>query len=281
MPNEDLRKNTNRITVVEFQPDTDEFIEQIINNPTLNISHSILKTDNYKKLFQEIGKIDQGLTPYEVSRFEATVKTIVVTAGEVGKLDSFLVSSQNLDTLPEDIKKRRIVVALGDKKNMFVNPSYVDYVEDYFNDGGTFLPEVALRFIANENTQARIPFVKYLKDVDFSKYEFLSKKQKHKLNTRISVMGHLQSLIDSVPKSNKKDYDTLASILELSAPNTRKLELIAYNIKKFSPDEILDYINSDVLPVLRDNYFNNAPEISAQRRLLLAYDLLVNGDFEQ
>ncbi|HEL1057811.1 TPA: hypothetical protein TVE88_000936, partial [Streptococcus equi subsp. zooepidemicus] len=281
LPNEDLRKNTNRITVVEFQPDTDEFIEQIINNPTLNISHSILKTDNYKKLFQEIGKIDQGLTPYEVSRFEATVKTIVVTAGEVGKLDSFLVSSQNLDTLPEDIKKRRIVVALGDKKNMFVNPSYVDYVEDYFNDGGTFLPEVALRFIANENTQARIPFVKYLKDVDFSKYEFLSKKQKLKLNTRISVMGHLQSLIDSVPKSNKKDYDTLASILELSAPNTRKLELIAYNIKKFSPDEILDYINSDVLPVLRDNYFNNAPEISAQRRLLLAYDLLVNGDFEQ
>ncbi|HEL1321905.1 TPA: hypothetical protein TVS12_001887 [Streptococcus equi subsp. zooepidemicus] len=84
-----------------------------------------------------------------------------------------------------------------------------------------------------------------------------------------------------MPKSNKKDYDTLASILELSAPNTRKLELIAYNIKKFSPDEILNYINSDVLPVLRDNYFNNAPEISAQRRLLLAYDLLVNGDFEQ
>lgn len=278
LPSEDLRKNTNRITVVEFQPDTVEFVEQIINNPTLSISHSILKTDNYKKLFQEIGKIDQGLTPYEVSRFEKTVKTIVVTAGEVGKLDSFLVSSQNLETLPEDIKKRRIVVALGDKKNMFVNPSYVDYVEDYFNDGGSFLPEVALRFIANENTQARIPFVKYLKDIDFSKYEFLSKKQKDKLTRRISVMGNLQSLIDSVPNSNKKDYDDLESILDLSAPKTRKLELIAYNIRKFSPEDILGYINSDILPVLKDNYFNNAPELSAQRRLLLAYDLLVNGD---
>ncbi|HEL1612851.1 TPA: SIR2 family protein [Streptococcus suis] len=278
LPSEDLRKNTNRITVVEFQPNTVEFIEQIINNPTLSISHSILKTDNYKKLFQEIGKIDQGLTPYEVSRFEKTVKTIVVTAGEVGKLDSFLVSSQNLETLPEDIKKRRIVVALGDKKNMFVNPSYVDYVEDYFNDGGSFLPEVALRFIANENTQARIPFVKYLKDIDFSKYEFLSKKQKDKLTRRISVMGNLQSLIDSVPNSNKKDYDDLESILDLFAPKTRKLELIAYNIRKFSPEDILGYINSDILPVLKDNYFNNAPELSAQRRLLLAYDLLVNGD---
>lgn len=278
LPSEDLRKNTNRITVVEFQPNTVEFVEQIINNPTLSISHSILKTDNYKKLFQEIGKIDQGLTPYEVSRFEKTVKTIVVTAGEVGKLDSFLVSSQNLETIPEDIKKRRIVVALGDKKNMFVNPSYVDYVEDYFNDGGSFLPEVALRFIANENTQARIPFVKYLKDIDFSKYEFLSKKLKDKLTRRISVMGNLQSLIDSVPNSNKKDYDDLESILDLSAPKTRKLELIAYNIRKFSPEDILGYINSDILPVLKDNYFNNAPELSAQRRLLLAYDLLVNGD---
>ncbi|MDW8719393.1 hypothetical protein Q7W10_00035 [Streptococcus suis] len=91
-------------------------------------------------------------------------------------------------------------------------------------------------------------------------------------------MGNLQSLIDSVPNSNKKDYDDLESILDLFVPKARKLELIAYNIRKFSPEDILGYINSDILPVLKDNYFNNAPELSAQRRLLLAYDLLVNGD---
>lgn len=280
LPNDDLRKNTNRITVVEFQLNTDEFDEQTINNPILGISHSIIKTDNYMKLFQLLGKIDQGLTPYEVNRFEATVKKIVMTAGEAGKLDSFLVSSRNLDTLPEDIKKRRIVVALGDKKNMFVNPGYVDYVEDYFNDGATFLPDVALRFIANENPQARIPFVKYLKDIDFSKYEFLSKRQKEKLNKRISNMGTLQCLIDTVLKYNKKDYDNIQDILSLDSSDSKKIELIVYNIKKFNPSEILAYINSDILPVLRDNYFNNVPELSAQRRLLLAYDLLVNGEFE-
>lgn len=280
LPNDDMRKNTNRITVVEFQSSTDEFDEQIINNPALSISHSIVKTDNYLKLFQLLGKIDQGLTPYEVNRFEATVKKIVMTAGEAGKLDSFLVSSQNLDTLPEDIKKRRIVVALGDKKNMFVNPGYVDYVEDYFNDGATFLPEVALRYIANENPQARIPFVKYLTDIDFSKYEFLSKRQKEKLHKRISNMGTLQSLIDTVTKYHKKDYDNIQNILALDASDFKKIELIVYNIKKFHPSEILDYINNDILPVLRDNYNNNVSELSAQRRLLLAYDLLVNGEFE-
>lgn len=278
LPNEDLRKNTNRITVVEYQENKDDFDEQIVNNPTINISHSILKTNNYKRLFQEIGKIDQGLTPYEVSKFESTIKKIVITFGVEGKLDSFLVSSENLDKLPEDLKNRRIIVALGDKKNIFVNPNFVEYVEDYFNDGGTFLPEVALRFIANENPQTRLPIVKYLKDVDFSKYSFLSPKEKSKLEARISNMGKLQYLIDTIPRTNKKDYEKIEDILKLPCKKTKKLELLTYNIKKFSPDEILEYINSEILPSLRESYFNKTTDLSAQRRLLLAYDLFKNGD---
>lgn len=278
LPNEDLRKNTNRITVVEYQESKDDFDEQIVNNPTINISHSILKTNNYKRLFQEIGKIDQGLTPYEVSKFESTIKKIVITFGVEGKLDSFLVSSENLDKLPEDLKNRRIIVALGDKKNIFVNPNFVEYVEDYFNDGGTFLPEVALRFIANENPQTRLPIVKYLKDVDFSKYSFLSPKEKSKLEARISNMGKLQYLIDTIPRTNKKDYEQIEDILKLPCKKTKKLELLTYNIKQFSPDEILEYINSEILPSLRESYFNKTTDLSAQRRLLLAYDLFKNGD---
>lgn len=281
LPNNDMRKNNNRITVVEYEEGNHAFTEQIVNNPSLNISHSILKTDNYKQIFSDIGKINQGLTPYEVNRFQESVKTIVITAGKIGKLDSYLVSPQSLETLPEDIKKQRIVVALGDKKNMFVNPSYVDYVEDYFNDGGTFLPEVALRFIANENTQARLPFVKYLKDIDYDKFEFLSKKQKEKISKRIEKMGALRDVIDTVPKHNKKIYNNLKNILKLGVPKTRELELIAYNIERIPIDTVLDYINIKVIPVLRDNYNNNVSELSAQRRLLLAYDLISNGDLRQ
>ena len=275
-----MRKNNNRITVVEYEQGNHEFNEQIVNNTDLSISHSIIKTDNFKKIYTEIAKINQGLTPYEVSRFQESVKSIVISAGKKGKLDSYLVSPQNIDSLPEDIKQRRIVVALGDKKNMFVNPSYVDYVEDYFNDGGTFLPEVALRFIANENTQARLPFVKYLKDVDYEKFEFLSKKQKEKISKRIEKMGALRDIVDTVPKNNKREYSNLNSILLLNAPKTRELELIAYNIERIPINNIIDYINKNVIPNLQENYNNNAPELSAQRRLLLAYDLIANGDIK-
>lgn len=278
LPDDDIRKNSNRITVVEFSSGESDFVEQIINNPDLNISHAIIKTDNYLKLYQEICKIDQGLTPHEVSRFEGLIKDIVITAGKKGKLDSYLVSPQNLDNLPEDLRRRRLVVALGDKKNMFVNPSLIDYIEDYFIDGAAFLPEVSLRFIANENTQARIPFIKHVRNMDFENFDFLNTRQKKKIRARIDKMGNISEIINTVPKSNKREYDNLEDILKLQAPTTRELELIAYNIRNFTHGEVFEYINNYILPVLADNYNNSAPELSAQRRLLLAYDLLVNGD---
>ncbi|MFR1968276.1 MAG: SIR2 family protein [Streptococcus salivarius] len=94
LPNDDMRKNNNRITVVEYEKDNHDFTEQIVNNPSLNISHSILKTDNYKQIFSDIGKINQGLTPYEVNRFQESVKTIA-SCSKI-KLDSYLVIAKIL-----------------------------------------------------------------------------------------------------------------------------------------------------------------------------------------
>ena len=93
-------------------------------------------------------------------------------------------------------------------------------------------------------------------------------------------MGTLQNIIDTVPKNNKKEYSDLQTILELNAPKTKELELIAFNIENIPQDTVLDYINSEVIPVLQDNYNDNASELSAQRRLLLAYDLISNGNLK-
>lgn len=278
LPNDDVRKNSNRITIVEYLEGSSDFTEQIVNNTNLSISHSVIKTDNYLRLYQEISKINQGLTPYEVSKYEATIKDIVVTAGHKGKLDSYLVSPQNLNTLPEDIRKRRIVVALGDKKNMFVNPSIPDYIEDYFFDDASFLPEVSLPVIAGEHTTARLPFVKYVKNINFKEFDFLSSRSKKKIERRISEMGELQKIIDSIPRTNKKRYSTLKEILAVSGKMTKKLEIIVFNIRDLDRGEVLKFINDNILNEFRNNYNNGLPIVTQQRRLLLAYDLLVNGD---
>ena len=93
-------------------------------------------------------------------------------------------------------------------------------------------------------------------------------------------MGALRDIVDTVPKNNKREYSNLNSILLLNAPKTRELELIAYNIERIPINNIIDYINKNVIPNLQENYNNNAPELSAQRRLLLAYDLIANGDIK-
>ena len=277
LPDGDVRKNSSRITVVEYSSGEDELIEQIVNNNLLNISYSTIKTDNYSKIYKEISKINQGLTAYEVSKYESLVKNIIITAGAKGKLDSHLVSPQNLDSLSEEIKKRRLVVALGDKKNMFVNPSIPDYVEDYFLDNASFLPEVSLPVIAGEHTTARIPFVKYVKNINYQEYDFLSTRSKRKIKRRISEMGSLQKLIDSIPKTNKKEYSTLEEILNSPGKMNKKLEFIVYNIKHLDRLKLLNFIQNNVLTEFRNNY-NNSLSTSQQRRLLLAYDLLENGD---
>lgn len=61
---------------------------------------------------------------------------------------------------------------------------------------------------------------------------------------------------------------------------TRTLELMSYNIDNINLDELYQYILKNVLPNFKGNYNNNAPELSAQRRLLLAYDLKKNGEIE-
>ncbi|MFP3823928.1 SIR2 family protein, partial [Streptococcus sp. TATVAM-FAB21] len=109
LPNDDLRKTSNRITVVDYQEGQNEFTEQIVNNPSINISHSIIKTDNYSELYREIIKIDQGLSPYEVSLFESKIKNIIVTAGANGKLSSVLVAPRDLETMPEDVQNKHLV----------------------------------------------------------------------------------------------------------------------------------------------------------------------------
>lgn len=212
-----------------------------------------------------------------MSKYESEVKNIIITAGAKGKLDSHLVSPQNLDSLSEETKKRRIVVALGDKKNMFVNPSIPDYVEDYFLDNASFLPEVSLPVIAGEHTTARIPFVKYVKNINYQEYDFLSTRNKRKIERRISDMGSLQKLIDSIPKTNKKEYSTLEEILNSPGKMNKKLEIIVYNIKHLDRLKLFNFIQNNVLTEFRNNY-NNSLSTSQQRRLLLAYDLLENGD---
>ncbi|WP_019795081.1 SIR2 family protein [Streptococcus sobrinus] len=278
LPDEDVRKNSDRITIVEYKKGERTLTERIVSHPDLHISYNLIETDNFKLVYDKLSSINQGLTPYEINKYESAIRNIVLTAGNKGKLDSYLISPSDIETLPEDIKDKRIVVALGDKKNIFVNPGITEYIEDYFFDDASFLPEVALRFIANEHPHARIPISKYLRNVEYKNFSFLSEKQKNKIDKRIEA-STLDN-IKKVPKGNRESFHSISDIINSGSKVTRTLELMSYNIDNINLDELYQYILKNVLPNFKGNYNNNAPELSAQRRLLLAYDLKKNGEIE-
>lgn len=278
LPSNDLRKNCNRITIIEFDEEQNDLSEQIVNNTDLGISHGLIKTNNFSNLYEQISEINQGLTPHEINKYQSMIKNIILTAGHKGKLDSYLVSPKDMKNFSDPLQNSRLVVAIGDKKNMFVNPSLPDYIDDYFYDDASFLPEVSFKVIANENPKARLPFVKHLKYYNPQSADFLNTRDRNKLANRLQSMGKLSDIINTIPKQNKKVYSNLQKILDSKGNDSKKLEIIAYNIERLDKKKVWDYIKKNILTTFRNNYNNGTPIVSQQRRLLLAYDLLINGD---
>ena len=117
LPNEDIRKTINRISIIDYSPNEEKIVEEMMRDHELDIGYLLIKTDNYKSFYDQISTINEGLSPHEVLRYQKAIKNIVISAGSKGKLDSVLVSPNQMEDLEEQIREgKNIVVALGNKK---------------------------------------------------------------------------------------------------------------------------------------------------------------------
>ncbi|EFN7311025.1 hypothetical protein EJO63_25870, partial [Escherichia coli] len=117
LPREDGRKSAERIILIEYKENEQEVVPKQITDQQLQITYTSVKTDNYKQIYDEISAVDEGLSPYDVLRYQRAIKTLIINEGEKGHLDTLLVSPSDLDRLEESVKQgKNLVVALGDKK---------------------------------------------------------------------------------------------------------------------------------------------------------------------
>ncbi|HGT9221482.1 TPA: SIR2 family protein, partial [Escherichia coli] len=120
LPREDGRKSAERIILIEYKENEQEVVPKQITDQQLQITYTSVKTDNYKQIYDEISAVDEGLSPYDVLRYQRAIKTLIINEGEKGHLDTLLVSPSDLDRLEESVKQgKNLVVALGDKKYVF------------------------------------------------------------------------------------------------------------------------------------------------------------------
>lgn len=283
LPKEDSRISENKIILIEHKKGYMNLDEKVVHDSEIG-SYTLIRTDNYKLIYDKISSINQGLTPYEIRRYQDVIKKLIITEGKKGTLDAVLLSLKEIDELENDISMNKpIAVALGDKKYMYVMPDLITYIRDYIFEENNILPTIALKFIAREPIKARIPFSRYISEIEDINKLGLDPSEKENLKNKVNkYMQTLDQLIDGVGNSNKKEYSDLYDIWnDKNYGKSKKIEMIIYNIRRIDINELDYFIKEEAFPLLKKSIADTSSGLkSALRKLFYAYDLLINGDLK-
>lgn len=282
LPKEDGRKSAERIILIQHKLNEQVVAKKQITDQQLQITYTSIETDNYKKIYDEISAVDEGLSPYDVLRYQRAIKTLIENEGEKGNLDTLLVSPSDLDRLEESVKQgKNLVVALGDKKYVFTQIKEINYLEDYLFEKHEISNKLAIEFITGTNNTLRIPFSRIAKSCNFNELN-LSQKSINGLNQRIERNGKLDHLISSVILDRinaEKSFDNITAIKSGAFSKQKELLIVIKNIKKLQIDDLESYVKFDAFPQFKTCENNNLK--TEYRKLFLAYDLLVFGDIDK
>lgn len=281
LPQEGLSKSANRILIVDWDKGINTLQETQMTSTEngKNFSYTLIKTDNYKSLFNKLQSIDEGVSPYEVRKFEDIIKKIVVSKGQKQALDAYLVSPKNLDELDKKIDSgEKIVVALGDTKNIFVTPTIVDYFKDYVSERFEIIPQNALRFIANAQQTGRFPMLHHFNNINIDEVP-LEKYEKKRIKTKIeNDESSLQKLKITINPSNRIKFKNLDDILNSNMKLAKKLDCITFNISHLNFEEVEGVIKHQILDEFCKLYKSREPnrgmEKTAYRKLFVAWDII-------
>ncbi|WP_158596008.1 SIR2 family protein [Lactobacillus sp. ESL0259] len=275
-----IREAAERIGVVEYNEGHQDIVETTME--TDGVHYTNISTDNYSEVYKKIAKIDQGVSPIEISKYQDMIKQIIVTRGKSGELKHVLTSVGDLNNLPEKLKRQDIVVAMGDSKYIYKIPNYVDYVKDYYLHPGNMPEEIALPFILKSPPHSTLPISKYI----HSKMK-LASKEKDKINARLKRFNSLEELKNgiSISRSNNiqlekefKDTDKAIDFLK-GKNNAEKLKRVAFLIKKI--DKIKrNELEELVMSLLREEDDSFLLKTNT-RKFFMAYSLLTEKIFKQ
>lgn len=271
-----------RIIIINWKKDEENIIEEIITDSSLNCTYTVIKTDNYLEVFKKIGKINQGATPAEISKFEHIIKELIVQRGKKGELDKTivnLISNEDLKNI-KNIGDLNIAVAIGDKKILVKSPSILDYLEEYFKDENNIEVEIQLRFLAQQNYTSDFPALKYLTKNNIDNLNLLD-NEKIKLRKRLTKLESYEIKITAYKiKLNTKKIDEVRKFSKQKIKNGAKAKLeeiecaiINFNINNFKKTDLKDYILSRLQQMKKDN---NVEILTNFRKLLINYDLKFN-----
>lgn len=266
----------NRLVVIEWKENEKELIEEKITDNDLNCRFTVIKTDNYIEVYKKIAKINQGVAPSEVRRYQHVIRNLIVERGKEGTLNSLLIAPKQLDDLERVTDNKNLIVAIGDNTVIFAMPDLLTYVDDYLNEKKELTSDIILRFLASQNPKARLPFVKYV-TIDSINNSNLHQNEKDKLRSRLRKQGNYGEQKKLIAVTYRIRHKSLKQILSSELSIDRQQEIISYNLDNINLNEVEDYIKNKLKEIKEKGEYSISTPL---RRLILLYDLKKNGTCE-
>ncbi|OEH86072.1 hypothetical protein BHU72_14680 [Desulfuribacillus stibiiarsenatis] len=270
---QELQILENRLIIIERKQGEDQLIQEVISERDLGCKLKVIKTDNYKLIYDKISKINQGIAPTELRKYQQIVKKLIVDRGKKGTLKSVLISPEELDNLEENIQNRNLVVALGDAKYIFQIPDIVSYCLDYISDTDEISNDTRMRFAVSRN--GRFPINKIL-DENLIENSNLHTSEKAKLINKISECTNFDEHYDSINQSSilTKRKTSVEEICKMDSKRNKIYATISYHIKDLELETVKRFLIANLADLKDKGEISISTEL---RRLLLLYDILVNA----
>lgn len=232
-----------RLILVQWEENTKDIKEEVIIDQDLGCRLTVVRTDNFLDVYQKMAKINQGVAPSEVRRYQRVIKQLIVERGKAGKLNTMLVSPSELDDIEKVIGNKNIVVAIGDSKIIFNMPNIVDYIYDYISENTEQNIDIMLRFIASQPINSILPFIQYVTKENINTSSICD-SEKENLRKRLSKQGNIEDRMKLL--QYKEEYENIESIIKKSFSKNKKYSLIAYNIERLKLSQVKEYILSEI-----------------------------------
>lgn len=279
-----IEEAASRIGIVEYTKGKEDVQDVVSSIPDLGIHYTEIRTDNYKHIYKEISKIEQGYSPAEISKYEGAFRRIIEVTGPSKGLENVLTSFVDLTTLSDqEIRDKNIVVAFGDSKYIYKIPTYKDYIKEYFSDNLELDTGIALIFLRKTPANYPVPYKKYSLIVDNWKSipsdleREIDSLEKRKKNFPESM---IESYIAQAKKSLAKKYiaeleaaGSIQKVLVLeNVPLNNKLGFILSKIDTLRIDDLKTFIIDNI-----DFGENKGVSSTIYRKIVMAYSIMVEG----
>lgn len=253
LPNQNINQSASRIGIVEYSAGEENIIEYTSTVENIGVYYTALKTDNYSKIYSQIAKIEQGISPSEISKYETLFRRIIQIKGEEKELETVISTFVDIKSLKdEEIRNKSLVVAFGDSKYIYKIPTYKDYIKSYFGLDNEMPIEIVVKYLSISPLNTPIPIEKYSNQLEQITNQIAFKKDKEKYLDRIDfykdknidfykkqARGKLNKALSERHLKNESPLDIYRT---LSEKDDHKINYILAHIDCFSEEEVKELI---------------------------------------